>query len=229
MEKMDNKNVKETIKIFELQVDEQMLPQGRNPIGLGDLLTSSNKGLSREDVPKLILGRVQPQLHETEHGTKVEMEKRNVHKRAYGKDAFGRYGDPGPSSQNLSASGFDRAKANMQRNASSESIKKNWEDIVNARNRAKFNPKTLKIVRDELDNLMRVSEGLERTNESGNSGTSTSTWASFAPIEEETPIEKIISGYAEMSDEDKVDALRSELPPFDENDAKYNNLKYALG
>ena len=200
MEKMDNKNVKETIKIFELQVDEQMLPQGRNPIGLGDLLTSSNKGLSREDVPKLILGRVQPQLHEREHGTKAEMEKRNLHKRAYGKDAFGRHGDPGPSSQNLSA-----------------------------KNRAKFNPKTLKIVRDELDNLMRVSEGLERTNESGNSGTSTSTWASFAPIEEETPIEKIISGYAEMSDEDKVDALRMELPPFDENDAKYNNLKYALG
>ena len=229
MEKIDNKNVKETIKIFELQVEEQMLPQGRNPIGLGDLLTKSKKGLSREDVPKLILGRVQPQLHETEHGTKAEMEKRNLHKRAFGQDAFGRHGDPGPSSQNMSASGFDKAKTNMPSNASAESIRKNWEDIVNARNRAKFNPRTLKIVRNELDNLMRVSEGLERADESGNSGTSTSTWASFAPIEEEAPIEKIISGYAEMSEEEKVDALRMELPPFDENDAKYNNLKYALG
>ena len=55
-----------------------------------------------------------------------------------------------------------------------------------------------------------------------------STWASFAPIKE-NPIEKIIEGYAQMSNDDKVDALRSELPPFNITDIKYQNLKYALG
>ena len=229
MEAIENVDVKETVKIFELQVDDQMLPQGKNPIGLGDLLTTSSKGLSHEDIPKLILGRIQPQMHETEHGTKAEMEKRNVHKRAYGKDAFGRFGDPGSESKNASASGFEEAKTGMPKNASADSIRKNWEDIVNAKNRSKFNPRTLKIVRDELDNLMKISEGLDRSGDSGNSGTSTSTWASFAPIQEEAPIEKIIKGYAKMNDEQKVDALKMELPPFDENDIKYNNLKFALG
>ena len=229
MDSTNDHSVKETIKIFELQVDEQMLPNGINPIGLGNLLTSSEHGLSKEDVPKLILGHVQPQNHVTEHGTKAEMEKRNTHNRAFGKDAFGRNGDPGENSTSNSASGFDNARIGLPRNASYDSVRKNWEEMVNAKNKSKFNPRTLKIVRDELDNLMKDSEGIDRSNESGNSGTSTSTWASFAPIQEEAPIEKIIKGYSQMSDEDKVDALKMELPPFDENDIKYLNLKSALG
>ena len=32
-----------------------------------------------------------------------------------------------------------------------------------------------------------------------------------------------------MDDQQKVEALKNELPPFDINDLKYANLKYALG
>ena len=229
MDPVNGIDVKKTIEMFELQVDEQMLPQGMNPIGRGNLLNTSEHGLSREDVPKLILGHVQPQMHKTEHGTKAEMEKRNIHKRAFGKDAFGRNGDPGCNSNSESASGFENARTDMPPNASIDSVRKNWDEMVKAKNKAKFNPRILKIVRDELDNLMKISEGLDRTDGSGNSGTSTSTWASCAPIQEEAPIEKIIKGYAQMNDEDKVNALKMELPPFDENDIKYINLTYALG
>ena len=229
MDPVNRIDVKKTIEMFELQVDEQMLPQGTNPIGLGNLLNTSEHGLSHEDIPKLILGHVQPQTHVTEHGTKAEMEKRNIHKRAFGRDAFGRNGDPGPNSNGISASGFENARTGLPSNASADSVRKNWDEMVKAKNKAKFNPRTLKIVRDELDNLMKISEGLDRSDGSGNSGTSTSTWASFAPIQEEAPIEKIIKGYAKMSDEDKVNALKMELPPFDVNDIKYLNLTYALG
>ena len=48
MDPVNGIDVKETIKMFELQVEEQMLPQGTNPIGLGNLLTTSEHGLSRE-------------------------------------------------------------------------------------------------------------------------------------------------------------------------------------
>ena len=121
MDPVNGIDVKETIKMFELQVEEQMLPQGMNPIGLGNLLTTSEHGLSREDMPKLILGHIQPQQHKTEHGTKAEMEKRNLHKRAFGKDVFGKNGEFGPDSASNSASGFDNARIGLPRDASADS------------------------------------------------------------------------------------------------------------
>ena len=96
-----------------------------------------------------------------------------------------------------------------------------------ARNKSKFDSRTLKIVRDELDNLLKKAE--EGSNDSHASGSSTSTWASFAPIPEENPVCKVIKGYEKLSDEQKVDALKDQLPPFDVNDVKYANLKFALG
>ena len=205
MNPTENMDVSKTVEIFDLQVDQQMLPQGLNPVGRGGLLKSSENGLSLEDVPRLILGHVELQEHVVEHGNEVALEK------------AGRYTRP------VNHPDFSSGLTNRD----TGSIRKNWENMVKAKNNAKFNPKTLKIVRDELDNLLKKAENPEHSIAS--SDNSAGTWASFAPIPEEAPIEKIIAGYSEMTDERKVDALRNELPPFDENDIKYTNLKFALG
>ena len=60
------------------------------------------------------------------------------------------------------------------------------------------------------------------------SNVSTNTRASSDKLVKK-PIEKIIKGYDKMSLENKIEALKSELPPFNIEDYKYNNLKYALG
>ena len=108
-------------------------------------------------------------------------------------------------------------------------LKQKWEELRIATNKSKFNARTLRIVRDELDNLLKKAENENLDQSRASSGNSTSTWASFAPIPEEGPISKVIPGYADLSDEDKVIALKKELPPFDLNDVKYANLKFALG
>ena len=206
-----DEQVAKTVKIFDLQVEQQMLPKGSNPVGRGNLLKNSERGLSIEDVPRLLLGHVELQEHVLERGTDAEMEK------------IARHQPFNPPIQHVDVG----SRKDFAFTSESNSIKRNWEELVKAKNKAKFNPRTLVIVRNELDNLVKKSEGIDESIAS--SGNSTSTWASFAPIPEEAPIEKIIPGFSEMSDEDKVDALKDELPPFDENDVKYANLKFALG
>ena len=201
MEESKPKTVDDTVRIFDLQVEQQMLPNGSNPIGRGNLLRNSESGLSYEDIPRLVLGHVHEAGFSTEDGQEVAFEK------------IARHGCD-----------FERSDdEELQDGGSYEEMKKRWEELRIAKNKSKFDPKTLKLVRDELDNLMKKAEG-----NLDSSGASTSTWASFAPPPEEKPICKIIKNYTKMSDEQKVDALKNELPPFNIDDVKYANLKFAL-
>ena len=86
----------------------------------------------------------------------------------------------------------------------------------------------MRLVRNELDNLQKKADGLLDNSNASSEG-SNSTWASFAPNPEEKPICKIIKNFNKMSDEQKVDALKEQLPPFNIDDVKYANLKFALG
>ena len=199
---MKNK-VDETIRIFNLQVDKQMLPQG---VGTND--RRAIEGALYAEIPKMILGSVQECNFEVETGQAAAEEK--IYRFGTG---FER--DPDPPLQ-LQSHDYS-------------TLKQKWDELRIAKNKSKFNAKTLRLVRDELDNLLKKSEGADLDQSRASSGNSTSTWASFAPIPEEGPLSKIIPGYFQLSDEQKVDALKNELPPFDINDTKYANLKFALG
>ena len=58
-------NVGLTVELFDLQVDEKMLPSGTNPRGVGRDLLYSSKKLDIVDMKKVAIGpRVQPKVHE---------------------------------------------------------------------------------------------------------------------------------------------------------------------
>ena len=86
MEGNSENNVGETIKIFNLQVGQQMLPTGSNPLGRGNLMRNSDRGLSMEDVPRLIIGHVQEPAFKVEHGTETAFEKIARHGTGFKRD-----------------------------------------------------------------------------------------------------------------------------------------------
>ena len=159
MEQSRKNEVDETVRIFNLQVDKQMLPQGVAPYA---------------EIPKLIIGPVQDCNFKVETGEAAAAEKIYWHCSGFERD-------PDPP---LQGQLFD-----------SSTLKQKWDELRIAKNESKFNAKTLKLVRNELDNLQKKAEGIDLDQSRASSGNSTSTWASFAPIPEEGPLGKIIPGY----------------------------------
>ena len=48
--------VDETVKIFDLQVNKQMLPSGTNPLGQGGLMKNEGRSLAMDDIPRIMIG-----------------------------------------------------------------------------------------------------------------------------------------------------------------------------
>ena len=224
MDTNKERNIKKTIDVFDMKIDEKMLPGGSNPLGRGHLLVNSQDGLAMADLQNLVLGPVEPQRFVTEEGNKVWMEKMNRHARAYGR--VGQASDDDTISDNESlasyATGFSTQTSDVGDIAST------WDEVMIAKNKGKFNTRKLKIIRKELDDLLKKAEA---GNDSlASSSNSTSTWASSAPTPViRSAIDKFIKGYDKMSIENKIETLKNELPPFNIDDLKYRNLKYALG
>ena len=58
-DQMDEDNmldVGKTIEVFDLRVDDAMLPGGSNPFGRGAMIKYSKNKLELDDIPRLILG-----------------------------------------------------------------------------------------------------------------------------------------------------------------------------
>ena len=218
-----NQDVKKTIEIFDMKIDSKMLPGGTNPKGIGNLLANSENGLAMADLSKLVLGDVKPQTFKTEEGNEAMMEKMNSHARAFGRVRQAS-AEEGTSSDIESVASF--ATGFSTQTSTVGDIAGTWDEITVAINKGKFNARKLKAVRNELDELMRKTG--DENDSIASSNNSISTWASFAPPTKK-PIEKYIEGYEKLSLEDKIETLKKELPPFNIEDYKYNNLKYALG
>ena len=220
MDPQRKQNLKKTVEVFDMKIDDKMLPGGANPMGKGHLMANSENGLAISDVPSLVLGVVEPQSFTTEEGNRAWMEKMNAHARAFGR--VRQNSDEGRESDLESVASY---ATSMSQASTVGEIANAWDEVMKAKNDGKFNAKKLKIIRKELDYLLKKAE---EGNDSIASDDSASTWASFGKPTVK-PIEKVIKGYEKMSLENKIEALKSELPPFNIEDYKYNNLKYALG
>ena len=67
--------VDETVKIFDLQVNRQMLPSGTNPLGQGGLMKNEGRSLAMDDVPRIMIGHAPTVNFAVETGEEKAYEK----------------------------------------------------------------------------------------------------------------------------------------------------------
>ena len=108
MEENNANSVSDTVRVFDLQVGQQMLPNGSNPLGSGLAMKNLERGLSMEDVPRIFIGEVQGNGFETEHGNEIVFEKLERH-----------------------GTGFVRSDDEelQETGLSNEEMKKRWEEL----------------------------------------------------------------------------------------------------
>ena len=159
MEHKGNYNVKKTVDVFNITVDDKMLPEGvENP------LKHSQKGLAPADLVKIVLGPVETQSFKTEEGNIAMMEKMNRHI-----PWSVRHPDPESDESSDDAASMISVSTNATSASNLEGIARTWDDIMLAKNKGKYKARNLRIIRKELDNLVKQSEGNESFASSGNS------------------------------------------------------------
>ena len=160
MERKRNYNVKETVDVFNIKVDEKMLPGGAS-----NQLKYSQNGLAPADLKKIVLGPVEAQKFATEEGNKAMMEKLNRH-------VPWRIRHPDPDSDESiseTASLMSDSTTGGSIVSNYEGIASTWDEIMQAKNKGKYNAKKLKIIRNELDNLLKKADENDSIASSGNS------------------------------------------------------------
>ena len=188
---MDEDNILDvgrTIELFDLSVEDQMLPHGSNPKGMGSLLKHSNRKLSALDVPRLVIGATHPPPYPIEYGREAEFE--NLCKNEWGYEWAG-VDEKGNSAEvNMpKKEHVPRRRTHQQGN-----LKKSWHAL----------------------RLLREKEEKEKLKKEYVKEMVTGKAPIPSAIDKEIRIEQGIDGI-ELSAKDKEEALaeyKATLPPF---------------
>ena len=232
-----------TIEMFGLNVDQKSTRLTVLPENSAEQVIQEDD-LSKINIIKAVLGPVKATSFKNEEGNEMLIEKSNDHRRAYRRYEWAPFVPSDEESECTSNFGSVKSEAN-ERDA----------DLANTVNKvimANKDAEKHKIVRQELDKIMKMlAEKVPNLNNQLNVGTNVanrfcmdtsstashatrrtiSTWGNFTETPTRnwlTPIENYIRNYEELDLEEKISALKNELPAFDPLDIKYQDIKYAL-